>query len=223
MSHYTDAQDIELATAVASAAFAIHSNEEPKLQYRKGTRESIPIPRTKSLQDMTTGRPNKETRNNVDEVSRKKTMDQRELPSRYPNRASSSRPSTPGNGYQNQRGSSVGRNDVETKPDAWERAQMKKIQRRYEKVKATIVAWENEKKMQAKAKMERRKNEIEQRRARNMQHYQIKQARIDQIAGGARAQAEEKRRNEESKVKEKAKRIRSTGKAPATCFCFTCN
>lgn len=64
MSHYSDAQDIELVTAVASAAFAIHSNEEPKLQYRKGTRESIPIPRTKSLQDMRTGRPNKETRNN---------------------------------------------------------------------------------------------------------------------------------------------------------------
>lgn len=63
---------------------------------------------------------------------------------------------------------------------------------------------------------------MEQRRARNMQHYQVKQERIDQIAGGARAQVEVKRRNEESKVKEKAKRIRATGKVPVTCFCFTC-
>lgn len=64
--------------------------------------------------------------------------------------------------------------------------------------------------------------ELEQRRARNILHYQVKQERIDHIAGGARAQVEEKRRNEESKVKEKAKRIRTTGKVPVTCFCFTC-
>ncbi|PQQ20461.1 transcription factor PIF7 isoform X2 [Prunus yedoensis var. nudiflora] len=90
-------------------------------------------------------------------------------------------------------------NTQETEADAWEKAQIKKIQRRYEKVKSAILAWENEKKMQAKIKMEKRKSELEQRRASNMQHYQIKQTRIDQIAGGARAQMEEKRRNEESK------------------------
>ncbi|XP_050122912.1 uncharacterized protein LOC126600368 isoform X2 [Malus sylvestris] len=128
MSHYSDAQDVESATAVAAAALSIHSNEEAKLQYKKGTRESIPISRTKTLQDLMTGRPNKEAR---DAVSMKDQRAQESaFPSRYPNRASSSRPSTPANGYQNQKGSSGRRNAADAKADAWERAQMKKIQRR---------------------------------------------------------------------------------------------
>lgn len=43
---------------------------------------------------------------------------------------------------------------------------------------------------------------------------------IGQIAVGARAQAEERKRNDELKAKEKANRIRTTGKIPKTCFCF---
>ena len=43
---------------------------------------------------------------------------------------------------------------------------------------------------------------------------------IDRIAGGARAQAAERRRNEELKVKEKANIIRRTGRVPSTCPCF---
>lgn len=237
MSHYSDAQDVEFSTAVAAAAFAIHSNEEARLQYQKGMRESLQISRTKTLQDAMAGRPssgelnrrlsNKEAKN-AGEASMRKPVgqDQRTLksafPSRYPNRASSTRPSTPADGYQNRKGSSTGHNTLETEADAWEKAQIKKIQRRYDKVKSAILAWEHEKKMQAKIKMEKRKSELEQRRASNMQHYQIKQTRIDQIAGGARAQMEEKRRNEESKVREKVKRIRSKGKVPVKCFCFTC-
>jgi len=62
-------------------------------------------------------------------------------------------------------------------------------------------------------------NELEQRRSRNQKHYQYKVARIDHMAREATAQAEEKRRTEESRVKEKAKKIRS-GEAPFTCFCF---
>lgn len=61
--------------------------------------------------------------------------------------------------------------------------------------------------------------ELEQRRARNSQHYQSKLARIDNIAGGARAQLEEKRKNEETKLQERAKKMRS-GKAPTCCLCF---
>lgn len=51
MSHYSDAQDVEFATAVAAAAFAIHSNEEARLQYQKGMRETLQISRTKTLQE----------------------------------------------------------------------------------------------------------------------------------------------------------------------------
>ncbi|KAK5793999.1 hypothetical protein PVK06_035188 [Gossypium arboreum] len=38
--------------------------------------------------------------------------------------------------------------------------------------------------------------------------------------GGARAQVDDKRRNEELKIKEKAKKIRATGVVPFTCLCF---
>lgn len=65
--------------------------------------------------------------------------------------------------------------------------------------------------------------ELEKRRERNYQHYQMKVARIDNIAGGARAQADEKRRNKESEVKEKAREMRRTGNILVTCFCFQCS
>jgi hypothetical protein len=52
-----------------------------------------------------------------------------------------------------------------------------------------------------------------------MQHYQNKIARIDLISGGARGQLEEKRRNEELEVKEKAKHMRSKGRSPSRSFC----
>lgn len=55
---------------------------------------------------------------------------------------------------------------------------------------------------------------------RNLQHYKNKLARIDHIAKEARTQAEEKRRYEESIVREKSNKIRSTGTGPVTCFCF---
>lgn len=63
-------------------------------------------------------------------------------------------------------------------------------------------------------------NELEQKRARALQRHRTEMESIDQVAGGARAQAEERQRNEELKVKEKANKIRVTGKLPATCFCF---
>ncbi len=40
------------------------------------------------------------------------------------------------------------------------------------------------------------------------------------MAEEAREQLEENRRYQESKVKEKAKKIRSTDEVPVKCFCF---
>lgn len=40
------------------------------------------------------------------------------------------------------------------------------------------------------------------------------------IAREARAMAEESKQNAESKIKDEANKIRSTGRAPVTCFCF---
>lgn len=62
--------------------------------------------------------------------------------------------------------------------------------------------------------------ELDKKRAKALQSYNSQIARIEGIAGGARAQAEENRRNEEFKVKEKANKIRLTGKLPATRLCF---
>lgn len=64
------------------------------------------------------------------------------------------------------------------------------------------------------------KSDLERRRAKARQKYRTDMETIAQIAGGARAQAEENRRKEEMKAKEKANAIRTTGKLPKTCFCF---
>lgn len=53
-----------------------------------------------------------------------------------------------------------------------------------------------------------------------MERFKEEMASINQIAGGARAKAEERRRKEELKVKKKADAYRRTGKFPRTCLCF---
>lgn len=63
-------------------------------------------------------------------------------------------------------------------------------------------------------------NELELRKSRNSKHYQNKLARIDHISTGAKAQLEEKRKYEDSIVKEKARKMKSTGKAPISWCCF---
>lgn len=63
-------------------------------------------------------------------------------------------------------------------------------------------------------------SEIEKRRAKALQKFKNEMEYINQIAEGARAQAEERRKNEELKVKEKANTLRRTGEAPTTCCCF---
>ncbi|KAL7163784.1 hypothetical protein ACSBR2_039832 [Camellia fascicularis] len=108
----------------------------------------------------------------------------------------------------------------ETKADTWEKAQMAKLKEKYEKLNTTILEWEKKKKDKAKLQKDRTESELERRRAKALRQYRSDMERIDQIAGGARSQAGENKRNEEFKVKEKANKIRSTGKIPATCLCF---
>lgn len=62
--------------------------------------------------------------------------------------------------------------------------------------------------------------ELEGKRAKAMKRYHSEMHNIDQAAGGARAKAEEKKRNDVFKVKEKANIFRRTGKVPNSCFCF---
>ncbi|KAL2344614.1 hypothetical protein Fmac_005899 [Flemingia macrophylla] len=109
----------------------------------------------------------------------------------------------------------------ETKADAWEREELEKIKERYEKLLETIKSWENRKRMKARRKLNKyEQSESERKRAKGMKKYQDQMSYINQIAGGARAQAEERRRNEVLKAKEKANIIRTTGKIPGPCSCF---
>ncbi|KMT08987.1 hypothetical protein BVRB_6g136990 isoform B [Beta vulgaris subsp. vulgaris] len=112
----------------------------------------------------------------------------------------------------------VGNSDADA--DAWEREQMAKIKERYEKLNATILEWEDKKRNKARRKLEMTENEPEKRRAKALQKYHIEMERIKQIADGARAQAKEKRRNEEFKVKEKANKYRATGEPPLPPMCL---
>ncbi|XP_038893935.1 uncharacterized protein LOC120082729 [Benincasa hispida] len=212
MNEDYDSSDIELATAVASAAFAIRSQEETDLQYQKKKRESLEasISKVKSRKDntpafapsITKRLSNKET-TNPGQSSIKKPMEQEKKESM------TGIPIPPPR-----------RSLVPTRADVWERNKMEKINKRYHKIKASILVWENERKMRAKLHMEKKKVELEHKKALFLQYYQDNIARIDQIAGGARAQLEEKRKREENKARETANRIRSTGRLPVTCFCL---
>ena len=70
--------------------------------------------------------------------------------------------------------------------------------------------------------MQKQQTDHEKRSARAMQNYHIEMRRIKQIADGARAQAIDKRRNEELKVNAKAMRYRATGEPPLppSCLCL---
>ncbi|KAI9381073.1 hypothetical protein POPTR_015G049700v4 [Populus trichocarpa] len=224
MSQDYDFQDGEFATAVAAAAFVIHSHEEAEADYRRKLRGDFGKSKEKiktTKQDSSAGSVRVKRHFSSREVvvagetsARKPTEEDRRqqenaFPARKPSRSSSVRP------MNRQPLSQV----VETKADSWEKDQLRKINRRYEKMKSKILDWEKAKKMRAKLHGEKKKSELELRRARNMQHYHNKIARIDLISGRARGQLEEKRRNEELEVKEKAKHMRSKGRSPSRCFC----
>ncbi|ONK75773.1 uncharacterized protein A4U43_C03F20400 [Asparagus officinalis] len=110
-------------------------------------------------------------------------------------------------------------NNAQEEADAWEKEQMIKIRKRFDKMMSMIVEWENEKKAKAKSRLERKENEPEQTRAKALQKYENEISRIEKVAGDARALAEERKRNDETKARAKAEKIRSTGKMPRACCC----
>ncbi|WMV22667.1 hypothetical protein MTR67_016052 [Solanum verrucosum] len=107
-----------------------------------------------------------------------------------------------------------------SKADIWEKEEMKKIKERHEKQHNVILEWETKKKKKLKRHLEQIEAKIDRRRAKTKQSFYNDIGRIEKIAGGAKAKAEQNQEKEEHKVKEKANKIRSTGKMPATCLCF---
>ncbi|CAA3028889.1 Hypothetical predicted protein [Olea europaea subsp. europaea] len=107
----------------------------------------------------------------------------------------------------------------ETDADAWEKAEMARIKQRHQKKIMVIENWANKKKKKAKNKLDRIQAELDKRRTRAMQSYHSDMKRIEDIAKGASANADKNRTNEEYKVKDKANKIRSTGKLPVIFIC----
>ncbi|CAH8388985.1 unnamed protein product [Eruca vesicaria subsp. sativa] len=105
--------------------------------------------------------------------------------------------------------------------DTWEKTELAKIKTRYEKLNRKIDLWEAKKRDKARRKLDKSESEQEQRRKRGLQRFREDMEYIEQIASGARAQAEKQRKNEEFEVKERAGIVRRTGKIPGkACSCF---
>lgn len=107
-----------------------------------------------------------------------------------------------------------------SKADEWEKAKLARVKEEYEKMMETISEWENEKKVKARRHKEQKEIELDRKRAKALEEYNLEMTRINKIAGGARSMAEERKQNDETKIREKAHKIRSTGKLPTTCACF---
>ncbi|KAL1215080.1 hypothetical protein V5N11_007658 [Cardamine amara subsp. amara] len=205
---YYNEKESEFAVSVAAAAFVIRSMEEADKQKAKRIREEIKRSRTKKtnlvIPNTEAKRLNKSYTQEVkigEESFRKNTLEY-----------------TP----ENRRSQEIGLASAPSKADSWETSQINKVKSRYEKMKVEIVGWENERKLAAKLRMDKRKSELEKRRGINNQHYKSKLARIQLIADGAKKQLEEKRRSKEAQVHQKQKKLSRTGKVPNSYFCFRC-
>ncbi|KAI4326603.1 hypothetical protein MLD38_031898 [Melastoma candidum] len=181
---------------VAAAAYAVFSAEEAEEQNRRKMREHFESSRISTV-DIKSGR----------QSSGGTSERRREAPgdaefTKFPRRSSYA--------VGDVKGQSRRVAETEAKADAWEKAQMEKIRQRHEDMKSAILAWETQKKKEAKLLFDKQKI--------NERIYQDKITKIEGIAHNASKQAEEKRRDKQSRVKEKAKRIRSR-KGRLMCFC----
>ncbi|CAN6301815.1 unnamed protein product [Urochloa humidicola] len=104
--------------------------------------------------------------------------------------------------------------------EEWEKKKLARVREEYEKMIKTIAEWETEKKVKARRQKEHKEAELDKKRAKTLEEYNQEMTRINKIAGGARSMAEERKYNDEKKIKEKAHKIQSTGKLPRTCACF---
>ncbi|MED6194351.1 hypothetical protein PIB30_027739 [Stylosanthes scabra] len=209
--------DDKHVTAVAAAAFSIHSTEQAAAAKMISRPQSIRNKNHSPSEPTTYGRETSVKKSSFGEDGRRKESSVHGRGSRD---TSSKRHVPQTQGHQKQIGIPM---QHKANAEAWEKAKLEKIQKRYEKIKSQILSWEREKKIHAKMHMERKKSELEKRRAVATQHYNVKIASIDKITQSAITQLEDQRRRELSKTTEKANKIRKTGRVnPAiNCFCFS--
>ncbi|CAM8914367.1 unnamed protein product [Rhodiola kirilowii] len=194
IGHECDSGDELFATSVAAAAYAVHSLDVANASFRNG--KILTKAKSRKGQESTKS-PSFGTKPTIEGPLTRK-------PSKI---SSASLRST------------FYKNDTNAKIDAWERAEIEKIKKRYNKIRSTIKYWEDDKKTRAKIKLQKKKIELECKKERNQRHYELKIAQIDVIGRGARSNMEEKMRSDEIKVKERAKKMRSNRRA-AYFLCF---
>ncbi|CAH2044043.1 unnamed protein product [Thlaspi arvense] len=208
-------KESEFAASVAAAAYVIRSMEEAYEERAKRIRDEIKRSRTKKTKPIIPKTEVKRLNKLFTQEVKIGEESFRKKPLEY----------SPEHRLAKDIGSSIrasGLASAPSKADSWEKTQMNKIRLRYEKMKAEIVGWENERKLAATLTMEKRKSEWERRKEINNQHYKSKLARIQLIADGAKKQLEEKRKSKEAQVQEKVKKMRRTGKNSINYFCFRC-
>ncbi|CAM0958442.1 unnamed protein product [Alopecurus aequalis] len=111
--------------------------------------------------------------------------------------------------------------DAEKMAAAWEMEKLAKIKKQYNETMQTVAEWEDEKKAKARRQKEsREQGGSESKRAKALEEYNEEMKRINKVAAASRLTAEEKKRSAEGKVRQKAAKIRSTGKLPRSCGCF---
>ncbi|TVU47964.1 hypothetical protein EJB05_07582 [Eragrostis curvula] len=131
-------------------------------------------------------------------------------------------PSTarPATSYHSRRNGDTAIGGTGSKTNEWEKAKLARIREEYEKMMETIAEWETEKKVKARRKKETKEAELDKKRAKILEEYNLEMSRINKISGGARSMAEERKHNDEKKIRDKADKMRSTGKLPRTFGCF---
>ncbi|CAL9771242.1 unnamed protein product [Musa acuminata subsp. burmannicoides] len=228
MSDIKDASNIEFVTAVGAAAHAVtlQEEEEDLLNQNKTIDQLMhPTAKVKSEREDSMNKPTDSSRLSrwfEAKAGRQSGSSRFEHGQRQTGRQnpSTTKPTASFSKKENGGKRTTDSTRMETKVDAWERAKMDKIRKRCDKMKSIILEWQNEKNLKAKRRMERKERDLELRHERALREHRIEVSRIDKMADGARALAEERKRNGESTTMEKAKKMRSTGKVPHTCFCF---
>ncbi|XP_055800405.1 uncharacterized protein LOC129869832 [Solanum dulcamara] len=235
---YDSSNAVDYPTAVAVAAFVVKSTEDNKSNSIKnkandtiGRPEKFtPVKTSKSsskVQDknavIRTATVNQEPVNSMQSLKQSATFADTRKNSTFANDTASSKTRIRQMTSQKEmiKGTTMTNHVVgNSKADIWEKEEMKKIKERYEKLNNVTLDWETKKKKKVKRHLEQIEAQIDKRRAKTRQSFYSDIERIENIAGGAKAKAEQNQEKEEHKVKDKANKIRSTGKMPTRCLCF---
>lgn len=105
--------------------------------------------------------------------------------------------------------------------DVWEKTEIDKIRKRYEKMKKRTVLLEDEEKSKALIDLERGNIKLEDKMGREILRHKLRVAKIDAIATGAVIKLDREMRKLEANVKEKARKMRADGKF-SYAGCFMC-